>query len=132
MSQTRKLLKQDDKVLKLKSSLRKVYCRNHDMFQLLLPQSRSIFPIVSYQKRIICSYISNTKGATCGAGSVCSSGASEITIGCWWSSWCSVVSCLCCWWGSWCSVVSCLCFGGVLDAQLLVVYVLVEFLMLNC
>ena len=44
----------------------------------------------------ICYHISNTTGATCGAGSAYPSGAPEITPSFWWGSCCLYFSLLCC------------------------------------
>ena len=44
----------------------------------------------------ICNHISNTTGATCGAGSAYPSGAPEITLSFWWGSCCLFFSFLCC------------------------------------
>ena len=109
---TRKLLNQEFQMVKLKSSLRKFYGRHHelvDRYGITVSQMISdmfitsfIIPFpfmnVTYRIRLyrICYHISNTTGATCGAGSAYPSGAPEITPSFWWGSCCLFFSFLCC------------------------------------
>ena len=72
----RKLINHDFIMLNLKSSLRKIYGHH-----------TSWFTVIEYPFH---------KGATCGAGSVCPSGAPEITLSIFWCSCCWVFSFLCC------------------------------------
>ena len=53
-----------------------------------------ILPELYYYR--ICNNISNTTGATCGAGSAYPSGEPEINPSFWWGSCCLVFSFLCC------------------------------------
>ena len=96
-------------MVKLKSSLRKVYGRRHelvDRYGLTVSQMISDmffvatipFPFinVTYRFHRICYHISNTTGTTCWAGSAYPSGTPEITPSFWWGSCCLLFSFLCC------------------------------------